>query len=558
MGLAGRCAPEGDPARNSLPLIMKLKNECLRGIRFPTARSVHRWAAALILTTAVTASLPQATAADNLVMSVFPDEESAGAWSRWWGAAPQLYEFDGQVNAGPDTDTGSLKATIEFDLAAYGGDNQFALQGALTEPINAALYTNLVFEVMWDPNSPKRPSGDFGNLEYGLRNADFSQTQLGSLNIPGDTTGWLRIGAPIAASLPKLQDVTGIYLKMWSGDPASGQTGTAVFWLDNVIFQADQRTTPPPPPTLSIQPAKAGLQMFASAGGAQYQRQNIRTVESGYSWVGRPGPVNYVLTLGSYPDSTHSGFQSHIFLVPSETPPTESSPDWNQPNVVFLDIGNNNSGGAYATLRYKTNQPSGNSMYYNSNPDNGPVGVLTSVNSATPVGAWSLGFDGANVTLTAPDGTSSTVEFPAASAALFADPLYAFFGVQPNQLANIGQSALFTRVQISGVATPLDDNFAGVPADEGDGVQLDPAVWQVVAQDPNGVVLVPQGSTWWTWWTLPAAGYSLQGNSSLQGGTWEPVAGTPIRVGAQQGLLLPPANPPDVNSAFYRLLNPDL
>ncbi|MDO8942585.1 MAG: lytic murein transglycosylase, partial [Desulfobacterales bacterium] len=279
---------------------------------------------------------------------------------------------------------------------------------------------------------------------------------LGSLNIPGDTTGWLRIGAPIAASLPKLQDVTGIYLKMWSGDPASGQTGTAVFWLDNVIFQADQRTTPPPPPTLSIQPAKAGLQMFASAGGAQYQRQNIRTVESGYSWVGRPGPVSYVLTLGSYPDSAHSGFQSQIFLVPSETPPTESSPDWNQPNVVFLDIGNNNSGGAYATLRYKTNQPSGNSMYYNSNPDNGPVGVLTSVNSATPVGAWSLGFDGANVTLTAPDGTSSTVEFPAASAALFADPLYAFFGVQPNQLANIGQSALFTRVQISGVATPLD------------------------------------------------------------------------------------------------------
>ena len=538
---------------------MQLKTLLTNAGRTAVRHSRRCRIATLLSTAALAASITQATAADNLVVSVFADEESAGAWSRWWGGAPQTYEFDGQVNAGPDTDTGSLKATIEFDVAAYGGDNQFALQGALAEPINAALYTNLVFEVKWDPTSPKRPSGDFGNLEYGLRNGDFSQTQLGSINIPGDANGWLRIEGPIAASLAKLDGVTGVYLKMWSGDPASGQTGTAVFWLDNVIFLADQSTTPPPPPTLTLTPAKPGLQLFASAGGAQYQRQNIRTVGSDYSWVGRPGPVTYSLTLGSYPDAAHSGFQTHIFLVPSENPPTESSPDWNQPNVVFLDIGNNNSGGANATLRYKTNQPNGNSMLYNSNPDNGPVGVLTTVNSATPLGTWSLTFDGAgNVTLTAPDGTLSTVAFPSESAALFADPLYAFFGVQPNQLSNIGQSALLTRVQISGVATPLDDNFAGVPPDEGGSHQLDPAVWQVIAQDPAGIVLVPEDSAWWAWWTLPAAGYSLEQNASINSGTWQAVPGTPVRVGPNEGLLIPQSSLPAGTSSYYRMLNPSL
>ena len=526
----------------------------------PATRSLLlRWATALVTTVALTLSADRLAAEEDLIMSVFPDEESAAAWTRWWGAAPQTYEFDGQVNAGPDTTTGSLKATIEFDVAAYGGDNQFALQGALSEPINAAKYTNLVFDIRWDPNSPKRPWGDYGNLEYGLRNGDFSQTQLGSTNIPGDVTGWMHIEAPINASLSKLDGVTGVYLKMWSGDPTWGQTGAAVFWLDNVIFLADTNTAPPPPPTLSLAPALPGLQIFASAGGAQYQRQNIRTVESGYSWVGQSGPVTYSFTLKSYPDSSHSGFQTHMFLVPASSPPTESSPDWNQPNVVFLDIGNNNSGGAYATLRYKTNQPNGNSMYYNNNPDNGPVGVLTSVNSATPVGTWTVTFAANNeVTLTAPDGTSSTVEFPADSAPLFADPLYAFFGVQPNQLSNIGQSVVIGQVQISGTVTPLNDNFAGVPPEGGGSNQLDPAVWQVVAQDPAGIVLVPEGSAWWAWWTLPATGYSLQLNSALSSGTWQPVTQTPVRVGPNEGALIPTSALPQGASAYFRLLNPDL
>ena len=137
-------------------------------------------------------------------------------------------------------------------------------------------------------------------------------------------------------------------------------------------------------------------------------------------------------------------------------------------------------------------------------------------------------------------------------------PLYAFSGVPPNQLSNIGQSALLTRVQISGVAPPLDDNFAGVPQDEGGRHQLDPAVWQVIAQDPAGIVLVPEDSAWWAWWTLPAAGYSLEQNASINSGTWQAVPGTPVRVGPNEGLLIPQSSLPAGTSSYYRMLNPSL
>ena len=516
-------------------------------------RALSRWGKQLLASLALASAVSGVQAQENLIISDFNTEDSAAAWTRWWGGAVQTYSWDGTVNDPPtDPNSGSLKSVIEFDLAAYGGDNQFALIGALPETINAGLYTNLVMNLQWDPASPKTPAGNFGYLEYGFRNADFSQTWLGGMNVPGDVTGWQQISAPISAALPKLDQVTGVVLKMWSGDPVTGMTGAATFWLDNVTLLANTNTAPVPPPTLSLVPAQSGLQLFASAA-AQYQRQNIRTVDSGFSWVGRTEPVSYSITTRSYPDGTHSGFQTHLFLVPSETPPTESSPDWNQPNVVFLEIGNNANGGAYANLRYKTNQPNGNSMYYNANPDNGPVGSLGSVGSATPIGTWTLTFTGdTQVTLTSPDGSTTTMEFPAESAALFADPLYAFVGVQPNQLANIGQSVVFGEVKFTGMATPLTDNFVGVPPEEGGPNQLDPAKWGVVAEDPTGVYLVPQDAAYWAWWTLPSTGYSLQQSSSLSA-TWQAITETTFRAGPQEGVLLPSSSLPAGAANFYRL-----
>src|SRR6185369_4155517 len=128
-----------------------------------------------------------------------------------------------------------------FDLATYAGDNQFAVIGSFADnaTVDGTQYTNLVFDLKWDPASPKRSYGDYGVLEFGFRKSDFSQlwlTPASPLTLTADpvNAGWIHVEAPIDPTAAGLDKITGVVLKMWSGDPASGQTGTATFWLDNV------------------------------------------------------------------------------------------------------------------------------------------------------------------------------------------------------------------------------------------------------------------------------------------------------------------------------------
>lgn len=456
-----------------------------------------------------------ATAAEDITLNTFATADEAALWRKWWGAAGQTYEFDATKDANGNPNSGALKATIQFNLAANGGDNQFAVlrEFTLTE---GSKYTNLVFDLFWDPSSPQRPWGDFGGLEPGFRNQDFSQNWLPGYNVP-TTPGWQHVVLPINPNAPKIDTINGVVLKMWSGASDWGQTGTATFWIDNVRLIAAPEA-PAGPTTLSIEKAKTGLRSFASAAGAQYQRQNIRTANAAYSWIGAAGPVTYSLTVADYPGGDYSGFQTHLFLVPGTGLPNWlTAPDWNEPNVIFLQIGNNADGSAYASFMYKTNQPSGNSMYF------GP-GTLASIGSPSPRGTWSLTFNSNTaVSLTSPSGASTNFTLPADAATLFSGPLSAYFGVQPNTLANIGQSATFSRLKISGVATPIDDTFA---------TGFDGATWQVVADDVTGVVPVGSDVLFWLNWTLPDRGWTLQWAEDLENNFWNDIAtSAPMNIG---------------------------
>jgi hypothetical protein len=128
-------------------------------------------AAALLLATT------GARAADDIVIDTFDTAETSGTWVRWWGSALQTYEWDGTVDAEGSATSGSLRATIQFDLAAYGGDNQFAVRRDFSQ-VDGSQYTNLVFDLLWEPTSPRRSFGDFGFLEPGFRNQDFTQNWL--------------------------------------------------------------------------------------------------------------------------------------------------------------------------------------------------------------------------------------------------------------------------------------------------------------------------------------------------------------------------------------------
>jgi hypothetical protein len=510
---------------------------------------------------AMIANIP-ASRAQDVVVDNFDSADEVLAWTRWWGAAGQTYEFDPSVDAKNNPNSGSLKATIDFNLASNTGDNQFAVVAGFPDgaTLDGTQFTNLVFDLKWDPTSPKTPSGNFGSLEFGFRDSNFGQIWLSptspiTVTAPATNNGWLHVVAPIDPTAKGVDAITGVVLKMWSGDPNSGMTGTATFWLDNVLLAANTNQALPAP-TLSLQKAQPGLQIFASKSASQYQRQNIRTVNPNYSWVGSSQPVTYSLTITNYPDTNHTGFQTQIFLVPGDNVPNfETSPDWNEPNIIFLDIQNNANGGGSATFRYKTNSPNGNTMIYNAAATNGSVGTLASIGAPQMTGTWSLTFSNdTSVTVSGPAGVSTNFDLPPEAAALFAGPLYAYFGVQPNQLASINQSALFSNVQITGVENPINENFAGVTNQTQTTVNLDPTIWERVAEDAAGVALVPPDSTYWVNWTVPAAGFKLQVSPTLGNATWTDVTAPATQIGNLMRTAVGASSLPNSNSAFFRLV----
>jgi len=228
----------------------------------------------------------------------------------------------------------------------------------------------------------------------------------------------------------------------------------------------------------------------------------------------------------------------------------DTSIDWNAPNLVFVQIVNNADGTAAGRFMYKTNLPSGNSMLWNMEPTNGPVGTLAIIDNPTALGTWTVTFNNnTDVTLTTPSGTSTNFAMPAEAAALFADPVYAYFGIQPNGSANIGQSATLSRIQITGVLTPLDDTFSGET--------LDTAKWQIVAADASGVVQVPPNSVYWLKWTAPALGYGLQSAPSLVPGSWtDPGLVNVVQIGSQKAVVVPSSSLPSATGGFFRLIKP--
>lgn len=493
---------------------------------------------------ALVAACMPVRAQENYIVNTFDTEDEVLHWIHWWGSAETILEWDPAVDVDNNSGSGSLKVTVNFDLATYGGDNQFALRHDLDAAIDGTDYTNMVMSVRFDPSSPARPYGDYGYLEYGVRHTDWSSDFFGGSSISTNSTTWVQLESPIPLTHDLINDVAGVGFKIWAAGPADGLTGTTVFWVDNIHFNANTNVAPPPPPTMAVARATPGLQLYASKGGAQYQRQSLRTIAPAYGWMDAGKSVTYSMTIKEFPDSAHSGFQAHIFLVPGDNVArTDPSPDYSQANVVFVQIVNQSDGSASASFLYKTNQPSGNSMFWNTDPTAGGVGNLATITNATTLGTWSLTLNSNAITMTTPSGTSTNFTMPADAAALFAGPGYAYFGAQPNQLANIGQSAILSRIQIEGTDVAIDEQFLGA--------QLLPDTWEYAAEDAAGIVLVPQAM--WISWSLPAVGFSLQSATSLASDAWQSSELTNvIQVSDRRLVLLPLA---DATNAvqFFRL-----
>ena len=500
-------------------------------------------------------------AVDDYDAAMFDSPDQASKWVRWWGSAGQVYDFDDAMDAGGVAGSGSLKATIDFDLAAFAGDNQFAVHGDFADAtLDGTKYAALSFMLRWGSASPKTAAGDYGYLEYGFRNSDWSQTWLGGATIAADAADkWVEIRVPITPALAKLESISGVVLKLWSG-AAGGLSGSTVFWVDRVKLIGNTNNAPAPAPSIQLSSATPGLRLAASASGQANQRQNIRTLATdaagdprSMGWFGRAGPATYSFRVQEYPDAAHSGFQTHLLLVPEAGMPYgpgDSAIDWNAPQVVFVQVVNNADGSATGRFMYKTNLAGGNSMLWNADPAKGAVGSLGSITEPSPLGLWSVSFqDTSNVTLTGPSGVSTNLVMPAAAAALFTEPLYAYVGIQPNTEANIGQAALISEISITGVATPLIDYF------QGDSLNL--ANWQVAAVDAPGVTFVPLSAKYWLSWDAPATGFTVQSAQQPGPGAWVDAGlSNVVQIGSRKTVVVPSANLPSTGVGFFKLAKP--
>ena len=477
----------------------------------------------------------------------FDNAGSTASWIYWYGNNPgnSAMVWDSTMDANTNAASGSL-----MFQATFGASQQQAWFGTFNNNYGYDLggthdptkYTNIAVYVHVDPSTPLSANGDFGYLQIGF----YEHLPINQQIIPaGATNGWVRIVQPIDPSAAgSYGQVGGIGFRYQTYYAAGNVIGTLKMWMDKLTFNVSP--IPPKPPTLTA-PVKpnSGLNLFSSAAnGDQYQRTSVQLVSNaGASWLGQSN-LKYSFTIANFPGAAYSGYQAHLFIMPGTAalPSYETSPDYNEPHLLWLNVQGNADGTASAYVRYKIYETNSNANLFGAEVT-GPLGTpwagqITNLNAATAVGIWSMTFNNdTNVTLSGPGGVSTTFSLHPEVAALFADPLNVVLGAQPNTANGIGQSVVYASASITngGTGTSIvSDNFTADSA-------LNPALWTPLTGNTATVQVFPQG-TLLLKSTLPDNGYSLQSSTNLASRSWVDLTGlTNFVAGPTRSILIPTA-----------------
>ncbi len=475
----------------------------------------------------------------------FPDP----SWIYWYnlpgGNSPMT--DDVSMDYVNNTNSGCLIYSVPFANASntqdviYGTFNNlfpfFADSANLTES------SNISFWIRADPSTAPRKVGGI-NVDYGTISTGFffpySFEAEGSVTIPmSASNNWVQLNVPINPSSPVLTGIAGVAFSIATfgssgGVPNYPALQISIFYLDQVQITA--ATEPPTPPSFS-RPYKpvSGFNAIATSfgsGGQIFNREQIVTAaDTGYTFFNQANPT-YSWNIKSFPSFSSNAWQAHFFIVDGAPGQFDQPADYNLADVLWFTVGSANAtnpaAGASFNFRLKTNEPGGNGMLFNTisptdtvnNPDGWPIepiATLTDPNGA--LGTWDVKITGnTSITVTSPSGLSTNFSITPAQAALFADPVTLILGGQPNNQAGEGQAVVYSSFNAIGVASPIADNFL---ADS----SFNTSIWKTsVANDTNGVVLVPTNAAFWVPWSLPDAGFVLQtkGNLGAAGGWTQP------------------------------------
>jgi hypothetical protein len=486
----------------------------------------------IVLSAAVLAA--SATLAQNVVIpfnnnSNFATNGLAAVW-HWWGGAATTHEWTTN-DAGNNPSSGSIKITATWPTGAtadyqysvglsLGGEANYGLQTTLN-PLN---YTNFEFDLMWDTNSTinitnHMTGGDPNGFGFGFVATQYGQTWVPNAQQPVLLADgqWHHYTIPINPAWPV---IPGVIFKKYMGYNAANEGTTSAFWVDNLQFDFNTNVTIPKPVMLAAKATK-GLNLIAAQSGSQYQRQGVRsTPADAHQWYGNTNPVTYQVTIAEFPSgATYAGFQSHIMLSPDGG---TTEPDWNNPNCVYVQFQQTAGGAGICNYRFKTNSPNSNGVGGSGFFGTGYLGQLI---APSILGTWSVTFTNNSVaTIVGPGGVSTNFDMGADAAAFFnsATPSMAtYFGVQPNNPANIGQRAVFSRIKITdGAEVVVDDTFPlSDPVNE-----ADPLLWiqELDGNTASAIKVVDQPALWVDWNKPDSYFLALLAASNLTSGWTDP------------------------------------
>jgi hypothetical protein len=470
----------------------------------------------------------------------FNDPTSVGAINNNYGS-PVTFSWStndakGLTNSGSLYVVASFQPSANNDVLFIPFDTNYVIEytGPYTNLfINGRQYTNIEFDVMWDtanstiPLSEFNSAGDIGGFPLGLlcntATADQGQEEAcGSAAAPipdAATNGWVHMSCAINQNQANIDQTVGLWLKKYA--VASFTAGTAAYWVDNFVF--DGARIARPVPTMTLSKAAPGLQInFTGTGNnPPYDRENLVTAASTYSFVDSSGPVTYSLTYGEFAPSSYS-LAGQITFVPTSTGAsgTETEPDWVDSTVFKISLSRNGLG-SQVTLLAKTNAPNDNgSLYVAGNP--------AWVTPSHIEGKWSFTITGnTNIQAVAPDGSSTNLVFPlglnaAGVSSLFSGGAFVYFGGECGGSAGEGGRVVIQNISISGgSATPLSDNFL---ADTNlDLVNNGGTLWNNATDTsvrPDGVYLLSAPASWLDWTVNGGTGWLIETSGDLAKGNW--------------------------------------
>jgi len=437
-------------------------------------------------------------------------------WTNWFGSAWVTNIWDSTNDAYGNANSGSLKISATFSsggqFVVFDGFN--GINPALSALTNGL--TSFQCDVMFAPGSATTINSgtlvtNYGHLQFGTRNGNSQDFFTPAVEIQAGSNNWTHVTIPISinndANLLLINDVLVKIDGGWYG--SNPLNGASTLWVDNIKFVGPATVVLPLPPTLSIQKATPGLRMFAGSTANTYDRVEVATVDQSQSWIGGSS-VSYSFTLLSYPANIG---QTMIFLVPVNTIPPGNSVynneyvEYQASNAFWLNIQPYPPSGATASIEWKTNLP-------NSNPTN----ILVVLTNSTAVGTWTLTFTSASGgTVTAPGGKQAAFTIADPNVATdFANPVVAYFGLQPNSGAGIGQYEDWGSISVTGVTgVKENDNFTT-------DTSFNSGLWNIntltVALN-TCVQLVATNTPYWVSWTLPAVNFGLGTASDIRGST---------------------------------------